>query len=73
MGCGMMTHGKRDHVATTASRGAIEVVQKQEIVEGNRCMRIDGGRQKVKHVDNKREAGSSRRRTKRGTKSCGSG
>ena len=55
----MMTHGNRDQVATIASRGAIEVAQKQEIAEDNRCMRIYNRRQKVEHTDNKREAGSS--------------
>ena len=59
MGCSMMTHGSRDQVATTASRGAIEVAQKQEIAEESRCMRIYSRRQKAKHTENKREAGSS--------------
>ena len=59
MGCGMMTHGNHDQVATTASRGAIEVAQKQEIAEESRCMRIYSRIQKDEHVDNKRKAGSS--------------
>ena len=56
MSCGKMTHGNRDQVATTASRRAIKVVQKQEIAEESRCMRINNRRQKEEHIDNKREA-----------------
>ena len=37
----MMTHGNRDQVATTVSRGAIKVAQKQEIAEESRCMSTD--------------------------------
>ena len=59
MGCGKMIHGNRDQAATTTSRGAIEVVQKQEIAEDSRCMRIDDRKWKVEHTDNRREAGSS--------------
>ena len=59
MGCGKMTHGNRDQVATTASHGAIKVVRKQEIAEESRCMRIYSIRQKAEHTDNKREVGSS--------------
>ena len=55
----MRTHGNRDQVATTTSRGAIEVAQKQEITEDSRCMKIYSRRQKVEHTDDKREAGSS--------------
>ena len=36
----MRTHGNWDPVAPTASYGAIEVAQKQEIAEDNRCMKI---------------------------------
>ena len=55
----MMTHGNRDQVATTVSRGAIKVAQKQEITEESRCMRIYSRRQEAEHTDDKREAGSS--------------
>ena len=37
----MMTHGNRDQVATTVSRGAIKVTKKQEIAEESRCMSTD--------------------------------
>ena len=41
MGCGMMTHGSYNQVATTVSRRAIKVAKKQEIAKERRCMSTD--------------------------------
>jgi len=59
----MKTHGNRDRVATTRSRGAIKVARKHEIAEERTRTSTDeennSRRQKLEHADNRREAGSS--------------